>query len=214
MAKDQTTDKKQRVTLTWESDANQVITFDAAITENHSSNTEVTDHPVESGVDITDHLKRLPDELSLVGVVTDDPLVVDRSVNATPANTGGDSNQRAVSAYAFLRLSKDRGKLVRVFTRLRDYRNMAITSLNVTRDAGSSRSISAEIELREILIAVTEQVEAPTPAVTAAPARRRKRKQGKQNAKAETDANKGKARSALSKGLGDQVTDFLAPGAF
>ena len=214
MAEDRTTDQKQRVTITWESDANQVVTFDATMSESHESTTEITDHPVEDGADITDHLKRMPDEFSLTGIVTDDPLVVERSTNATAANTGGDPNQRAVSAYVFLRTAKDQGRLVRVFTKLRDYRNMAIASLTVDRDKGNSRILEADITLREIVIAVTEQVEAPTPAKTAAPARRRKRKQGKKTKKGETDANKKKSQSVADKLIGGQVEDFLGAGPF
>ena len=215
MAEDRVTDEKQRVTLTWEDDPNQVITFDATPNENHSSNTEPTDHPIEAGSDTTDHLRNLPDELGLLGVVTDTPLP--KSGNPIePANTGGDVNQRATSAYVFLSQTKDQGKLVRVFTKLRDYRNMAITSLNITRDKDSSRIINGEIQLREILIAVTEQVEAPTPAASAAPARRRKRKQGKKSKKKETEANKGKASTITLKlakktGLTDLGSALSAP---
>ena len=111
MAIEGTTDQKQPVTLTWETDANQVIAFDATISEGHTGRSQLTAFPIETGADHTDHIRRLPDELSLEVVVTDDPLVVDRQANATPANTGGDASQRAVSAYNFLVQVKDQGKL-------------------------------------------------------------------------------------------------------
>lgn len=194
MAEDRVTGEKQRVTFTWEDDPNQVITFDATPNENHSSNAEPTDHPIEAGSDASDHIRKLPDELGLLGVVTDTPL--QKSGNPIePASTGGDVNQRAISAYDFLYLTQDRGKLVRIFTKLRDYRNMSITALNITRDKDTSRIINGKIQLREIKIAVTEQVEAPTPAASAAPSRRRKRKQGKKSKQKETEANKGKSKT-------------------
>ena len=211
MANDRTTDQKQPVTFTLEDDPSQILTFDATLAEGHKGTASVTDHPVENGVDFTDHIRRMPNSLTITGVVTDAPLVVERSVNATPANTGGDPNQRAVSAYQFLLVAKDRGKLIRVFTRLRDYRNMAIISLSVPRTAGESRIIRAEIELREILVAVTEQVEAPTPI---APTRRRKSKKGKQAKKKENEKNKEKAKnqSVASRLAGKQLTSFLESG--
>lgn len=200
MSTDRVTDKKQPVTLTWEDDENQVITFDATISEIHSASAEVTSHPVEKGIDITDHIRRMPDELNITGIVTDTPLVVTtQDQEASPASTGGDRNQRAISAYEFLIQSKDEGRLINVFTKLRDYRNMAMVSINVVRDANESRIIRATIELREILIAVTEQVEAPIPIKTAAPARRGKRKQGKKTKEGETESNKAKSRSVLDK---------------
>ena len=196
---DRTTGQKQPVTLTWEDDEDQIVTFDATISEKHQSNSEVTDHPIETGASIVDHIRRMPEELSLTGVVTDDPLVVDRTVNATPASTGGDSDQRAVSSYNFLLQSKDQGRLIRVFTKLRDYRNMVIVSLSVTRDARESRIVRAELTLREVMIANTEQVEAPTPAATAAPKRRRKRNQGKKTKKEASDAQKRKSRTGAAR---------------
>lgn len=206
MAHEETSDVKQPVTLTWESDANQVIVFDATLREGHTSRSQLTAYPIESGADHTDHIRRLPDELSLEVVVTDDPLVVDRQANATPANTGGDAKQRAVSAYNFLVEVKDKGRLVRIFTTLRDYRNMAIESIDVIRDVGTSRIVQANLELREILIAVTEQVDAPTPSVTrAAPSRNKKKNRGKKNKDKTSDANKAKSTSVAQKllsGLG------------
>lgn len=202
MAEDRVTQEKQRVTMAWEDDDTQKITFDATPNENHTSAAEPTDHPVESGGDFTDHIRNLPDELGLLGVVSDLPL----QKKATPieaASTGGDVIQRAISAYDFLFRTKSNGKLLSVFTKLRGYRNMAITSLNVTRDAQSSRIINGEIQLREIIIAVTEQVAAPVPAE---PTRRRRRKQGKKTKEETSEANKEKGSSVLIK-LIEKATD-------
>ena len=188
---DDVTNQKRKVFLSWEDDIGQSIEFDATMTEGHVGNSEVTDHPVESGVDFTDHIRRMPSEVTLTAIVTDDPLVVNRSTDAEAANTGGDPNRRARSAYDWLVETKDSNRLLRIFTTLRNYRNMVITSLSVTRDAEGSNIIRADIALREILIAVTEQVEAPEPR---APTRRRKRKQGKKTKTKESEANKAKAR--------------------
>lgn len=193
---DRTNNQRQRVIVSWEENASEVIEFDAVVIENHRGSAEVTDHPVENGVDFTDHIRRLQDELIISGVVTDTPVVVDAANNATAPNTGGDPKERAVGAYRFLQQTKDQAKLVQIMTKLREYRNMAITVLNVTRDAETSRIIQADISFREIIIAVTEQVEAPIPSpVTAAPARNQKRPQGKRTKQEETEANKEDTRS-------------------
>jgi len=208
-----TTAKKRQVFIDWEEDAGQTLIFDATISEMHDSTADLSDHPVEGGADFTDHIRRTPDSIELEGIVTDDPLVIDRSTNAEEASTGGDPDQRAVSAYSWLMQAKDDAKLLRVYTRLRRYRNMAITGISVKRDAGESRIIRVRLSLREIMIAVTEQVEAPTPALKAAPARRKKSKKGKKTKKEESDANKNKARSISSNLLGDQLTGALSGGA-
>ena len=208
MAVNETSDKKQPVTLAWESDANQVIVFDATLREEHTGRSQLTSFPIEEGSDHTDHIRRLPDELALEVVVTDDPLVVDRQANATPANTGGDASQRAVSAYNFLVEVKDKGRLVHIFTTLRDYRNMAIESIDVTRDVGTSRVVQANIRLREILVAVTEQVDAPEPAE---PVKRGKVNRGKVNTEEASEANKVKANKVAkdSGSVGLKIVKFL-----
>jgi len=192
---DSTTDQRQRVVIAWEENSSEVVEFDAVITENHLSASEITDHPVESGVDFTDHIRSVQDELRITGVVTDTPVIRDASISAGAPNTGGDSKDRAASAYRWLLDVKDRAKLVTITTKLRDYRNMALVSMAVTRDAGSSRILNADLSFREIFIAITEKVDAPIPTAAAAPARNKKRPQGKKAKRSETQANQDKAKT-------------------
>ena len=48
--------------------------IDAAITEEHTYDSEVTSYPVESGSDITDNVRTLPIEITIEGLVSDNPL--------------------------------------------------------------------------------------------------------------------------------------------
>ena len=191
MSVDGTTSQKRRVFIEWEDEPGQSVIFDATQSEDHESESDITDNPVEVGVDNTDHIQRLPNVLILDAVVTDDPLIENRSTSAEPANTGGDPNQRAISAYNWLIQTKDQAKFLRVFTKLRTYRNMVIQSLKVTRSAEESRIIRAIITLREIRVAVTEQVDAPKPRLKT---KRKRTKQGKKTTIEESEANKTKAR--------------------
>jgi len=50
------------------------IWIDVSIREQHNWGAEATRHPVESGADITDHVRLLPDELVIEGVVTNQPI--------------------------------------------------------------------------------------------------------------------------------------------
>lgn len=183
--------QKKRVVLTRVEDASQFIQFDATVSESHTSTATVTDHPVEDGVDLTDHIRRSHDELRITGVVSDLPLpaVEGQFDNPQPANTGGSASpgERATSAYQWLRETKDQGKLLLITTTLRDYKNMVITSIGVTRDSKSSRVVNAEIQLREVLIASTEQGPAPVPAE---PKKAPKKDSGRKPNDAETGANK------------------------
>jgi len=54
----------------------RIITFDVIEAETHETISEITSHPVESGVEITDHIRPQPDRLSLVAYVTNQPIYV------------------------------------------------------------------------------------------------------------------------------------------
>lgn len=50
------------------------IKFDLLISENHSIEANVTEHPLENGAVVSDHVRVLPRKGSLVGLVTNHPL--------------------------------------------------------------------------------------------------------------------------------------------
>ena len=66
--------KPQIVTI--ETDDFDTLEIDATISENHSFKTELTQHEVEDGFDITDNARKLPRILSISGVVTDTPNIL------------------------------------------------------------------------------------------------------------------------------------------
>jgi hypothetical protein len=149
--------------------------FDAAITENFSKTAEITDHPVESGVDITDHIRQLPEEVEIHGWVTNNPIIVLASI------TVGESPRfRAEDAYEELRRIMDEGQLVKVVTSLREFDNMALRSISVRRDKDTGDVLDATIQLREIKIAETEVTLAPEPTQSN---RKKKTSKGKQTPK-------------------------------
>jgi len=55
-------------------DSGRIITFDVIESENHESVAEVTDHPVEVGANISDHIRPLPDRLSLTAYTSNQPI--------------------------------------------------------------------------------------------------------------------------------------------
>lgn len=190
------TGKQQRTSITLQEDDTRVLSFDACISETHIGNAATTDHPVEDGADMTDHIQRTPEELQITGIVSDTPVLFLASIRAEPAVTGGDSRNRAKDAYTFIKEIKDGGKLVSVATSLRDYANMAIVGLSVIRDKDTSKVVEMAISLREVLIAITEQAAAPEPETNS---RKKVVKQGKKTKQAETAANQNQARTLLTR---------------
>lgn len=132
------------------------VELDASINETHGADVDITQHPVEEGADITDHARIKPETLSITGVVTNTPLILNASANASPT--------RAEEAYAKLREILRTRELISVITSLRQYDSMLLASMPVTRDATTGNIINATLNFQEIIIADSETVSVPVPA--------------------------------------------------
>ena len=137
-----------------------LVQMDAMVNEVHSKANDITEHPVEVGTNISDHIRRRPERITVRGIVSNTPIVIGASFRA-PSPIVDDltfTSERAELAYAQLSLTMDAGELVEVITTFKEYSNMAIESLVVERDARRGNIAEMVIELREVIIAVTQQV--------------------------------------------------------
>ncbi len=132
------------------------VEFDVSEQEVHRSTAKVTDHPVEEGSNIADHIVLESDTLDLIARVTNTPIV-------SESIASGLTPRRAELAYEALRALKDARAVVGVRTTLRTYRSMAIVSLSVTRNSGTGEALSIALSLREIRTATSATVQAPQP---------------------------------------------------
>ena len=164
-----------------------VLTLDASVEETHTSASEVTEHPVEEGTNISDHIRPLPDTLEINGIVTNHPLFLLPSLRAPSPIQGDNQSQsdRVKAAYDKLQELQKSGELVRVITSLREYERMAITGFSVIRNAPNGNVLNATISLREIFTAQVETTEAPVPVNKTAA---KTVDQGKKTTKAADDA--------------------------
>ena len=117
------------------------VELDASLEEVHTSENEITQYPVERGVDISDHVRRQPDRVRIRGLVTDTPIFL-------PGFTG-----RSADAYNQFRRMLDDAELVSVVTTLRQYSDMVVESLEVPRRAGLGRAVELNLNLRQLLVA-------------------------------------------------------------
>lgn len=170
------------------------IAFDCTVTENHSNSVTVTEHPVEEGSAITDHAQREPDDLTLNGIISDQPILLNAAENLQPSVAGGDPKLRAQQAYdEFLRLQRE-FSLLQIATELRDYQNMMITGIAVTRDKSKRNILDIGLTLREFRKATVETVDAPEPTE---PVHKNKRDLGRKQKEPPADEVEAKAESAL-----------------
>lgn len=132
------------------------IVVDATVSEEHLSEAELTENPVEDGAVVTDHVHLKPAQLTIQGVISDSPLGyavignIQNLVRSVSSLFGKSS--RSVDAYNdLLALQKSRQPFT-VTTGLKRYKNMIMTSLSVPRTAQTGRAIHFTATMREIRI--------------------------------------------------------------
>lgn len=130
------------------------IEIDATLREVHRTTVRVTDHPVESGASVSDHMIVEPDELELEGVVSNTPPIMFASSKSFP--------KRAETFYEVMKDAAQAGEVVTVVTTLRTYDDMVITSIEVPRDAETGDAVQFRMTLRRVVFAYGAEVEAPT----------------------------------------------------
>jgi len=63
------------IKLVWqEAERTYLLTFDAVTSEQYDLETQVTEHPIEKGSPLVDHVRPLPVRITLEGLVTDTPV--------------------------------------------------------------------------------------------------------------------------------------------
>ena len=155
------------------------IALDVIEREGYEATAETTDHAVDSGVVVSDHVKRNPDTISLEGMVTNTPIVlpsshmggVTASVQPTTLSVGGRELKASVLTFSgpFDRvravdealLALVGGPIVRYTGTLRTVDDMIVTRYRVDREAATGTSLPVTIELRKVRRAEVRRVPVP-----------------------------------------------------
>lgn len=146
------------------------INLDASISEEHVSECDVTENPIEDGAIVTDHVHVKPAQLTIEGIVSDTPITfavinnVVGFVNAVNTTILGNSSRSTDAYNALIDLQKSREPFT-VITGLRVYKDMIMTSLSVPRDAQRGKAVNFTAELKQIIIAKSKTA---TPASSSA----------------------------------------------
>lgn len=178
--------QKVRVAQRVGAELTDLLEFDASISENHSSELELTDHPIEVGADVTDHMRLRPNTFAMSAIISNRPIVKDASTS--PGIRGGSPLERAEDAYREMLRWQSDGLLLTVITTLRTYENTVLQSISPTRDASTGQILQAQLVFREILTAETRLVDVPDTERPQDNKRRDKGKKTKKEAKPETEA--------------------------
>lgn len=132
------------------------LTFDAVLVEDHSSDLEITDNPVETGVSVTDHSYLKPKVVKLTVGVTNTPLRV--RADDKFSDVGENRVRRAFELLLDLQAKREPFDVV---TGLKLYNNMVVKSLATRQEGPKDNAAAFDVTLREILIVTTQIVTYP-----------------------------------------------------
>lgn len=135
-------------------DDGQTLTLDGTFREQWSQEQRATDHPIEDGSTVTDHLQPLPRSLTLDCSVTETPL------GPVSGLTGA---ERVLAARDFLDGCRQQVLSV-VTSRFGTLENMAL--ITWTYNITSARSLPLTLRFRELEFAETGSVQIPADAPT------------------------------------------------
>lgn len=148
--------------------------IDAVLNETHTSNSEATEFPVESGADLTDHIRRLPKEVSIEGIVSDTPIgtmALLRDLDGGVTDLNGEPVLPSDQAIAHLERIEERRLPITIQTGLgarkgrsggKVYERMAMTELEIPRDPATGNALRFTAKFRQITIVTNERTTVPT----------------------------------------------------
>lgn len=120
--------------------------FDAVFSVDTEHSLTVTQHPVQTGANISDHAFVNPIRMTMqVGVS-------DAMAYRAGADYGGDGKTKSVQAYRLLCKLQELRTPMQVVTRLNTYQNMLIESIDVSDDASTLCALKATVNLVQVLV--------------------------------------------------------------
>lgn len=120
------------------------FSVDITRSEEHSFESEVTEHPVEKGANITDHVRNKPITITMECVVSDSPVGPVRDIRARATTKPSDD------AFAKMLAIREAGEPVTIATSLKVFTNMMLTSLTVPRTAANGRALVFSVSFTQI----------------------------------------------------------------
>lgn len=175
------------------------IPFDLLIDESHVLDFDISDHAVENGAVVSDHVQQRLRSIEVSGMFTNHPLNKKKrpeegdkiTLQNGAVASNGKSNASLAMWDRLLKLAKQKKK-VRLVTSLEIYDEMIIESVSASRGPEDGESIKFSLRLRELKTAKVEKrivngvYEPPQPPKLDKPQKKAvsaKKKKGKKSAK-------------------------------
>lgn len=179
----------------------QQLVVDASLSERKSTKVQITEHPVEEGANISDHVRRLPTAWDVEGLLVDFPLEdggrggFDFAASLRQADGDG----RAGALYAQLEALQETATLLEVHSGRGVLADMVIENLTETRTVREGRgAVRFQASLRNLRIVSSQTVPLKKSAI---PSGQGKLTGGKKNGETPTDSQKQQTRSLAVQAL-------------
>jgi hypothetical protein len=153
------------------------LVVDAFIKETHTLSAEITEHPVEDGSVMVDHIINRPFSLSIDGIISNTPMslvgltVFDSAVRYFE----NESNDTVAQALATIEDLFAKRTPLSIATSLKTYHKMVLESLSIDRGGGFyNDSLHFTCTAKQIRLAYQERIKVPEPKVSRAQPQQKK----------------------------------------
>jgi hypothetical protein len=144
----------------------EILTLDAVLSHQINYIGSVTEHPIEDGSTISDHVKLDPVEISLTGFVTNTPVSLLSGGFLQPY----DPTRSRIAYEALVEVWKNK-ELVQIIDKLDLFENMVMTGLQIPRDGTNFHAFQFTANFKHLAKIGTQSVEIlPAAEQIAAPA--------------------------------------------
>lgn len=148
------------------------FTAQVTLSEQHSDDLEITQHPVELGAEITDHSFKKPADLVIVAGWSNSPAssstlaallaIPGATISGIQSLLSGSTKSQVNDIYAKLLALQNKREPFDVYTGKRIYKNMLIKSLSTTTSKETENALIVTVTLRQVLLVSTRTVTVPT----------------------------------------------------
>lgn len=147
------------------------FTAQVTLSEAHTDDLEISDHPVELGAAASDHAYKLPAQLIIrcgwsnsptaSGLLRGAEAAINGTINGVQSILNGNSESQVKAIYQqLLKMQADR-ELLDVYTGKRFYNNMLVKSLVTETNQETENSLIVTVTLRQLIIVTTRTLTLP-----------------------------------------------------
>jgi hypothetical protein len=141
------------------------IKVDAFIRETHSLASEITEHPVENGSTIADHIYNKPVAISIEGIITNTPMTIVglAAFDSFKRFVQDESNDFAQIAFTKIEEIFNKREPISIATSLKTYEHMVLESLSIERGGGNCASLNFSCTAKQIRVVTQKLLDLPKP---------------------------------------------------